>query len=609
MIKAVTSPKRNFKTTALRSAAMLVAAILVVLTPALPGARADTPAPGDEKTLTIAVSQEVDSLSPFLAVRLITTNLHRWMYDFLTNYDPKTGETVPALAESWETSEDGLTWTYHLREDSTWSDGEPVTAADVEWTFTTMMNDPAAATANGGFVENFEAVSATDEHTVEVRLSSPQVTMLALDVPILPKHKWEDVKDFSEFNNDEEYPVVGNGPWILTENDANKSITLEANPDYWRGRPGFDKLVLRYISDPDAQVEALRNGEVDFVSGITPAQFKSLEGQDNITVNNADGKRFQGFTMNPGARTQDGEEFGDGHPALKDKAVREALVKTVDREAIYATAYGGLGEPNSGLIPSRYSDYHWQPDEFGQDLDGAKKLLDDAGYKAGSDGVRAKDGKKLEFRFHVHADNPQYIQTAQMMAEWAKEVGITLKVEPTDDIGGLLDAGTFDLLTTGWSVNPDPDYILTVNLCSGLPKEVGGTYLSDTYYCNEEYDKLYAEQRAEMDPDARIDLVKKMQQILHDDYAFVIWGYAGMLEAYRSDVIGSMTPQPDPGGNYFGQDGYWSWWSAQPADADEGGSGVSGLAIGIGAGVVVLLGAGIAFVVVRRRAATSDDRE
>src|SRR5690625_2054923 len=120
----------------------------------------------EQDTITIAVNQEVESRSPFKAVRVITTNMHRWMYDFLTNYDPETGETIPALAEEWETSEDELTWTYHLREDATWSDGEPVTAEDVEWTFNTMMTDPAAAEANGNFVENFEAVTATDEHTV-----------------------------------------------------------------------------------------------------------------------------------------------------------------------------------------------------------------------------------------------------------------------------------------------------------------------------------------------------------------------------------------------------------------------------------------------------------
>jgi peptide/nickel transport system substrate-binding protein len=608
MSTSVTRPHRRRFAAA---AAAFATALMTVSVGALPAA-ADSGAEDDETSLTIAVSQEVDSLSPFLAVRLITTNMHRWMYDFLTNYDPETGETIPALAESWETSEDGLTWTYHIRDDATWTDGEPVTAEDVEWTFTTMMTDEAAATANGSFVENFESVTATDERTVEIVLGSPQVTMLALDVPILPKHKWEGVEDFAEFNNDAEFPVVGSGPWILTEHDVNQSITLEANPDYWRGAPEFDKLILRYIEDPDAQVEALRNGEVDFVSGLTPSQFQALQSEDDITVNQADGKRFQGFTFNPGARTQGGETFGDGHPALQDPVVREAIVKTIDREAIYEQAYGGFGEPNAALIPSRYDLYHWQPEDIAQDIDGANQLLDEAGYALGADGVRVSPaGQPLSFRFGVHADNPQYLQAAQMMAEWAAEAGVTLNVEPTDDIGGLLDAGTFDLLTTGWSVNPDPDFILTINLCSGLPTEIGGPYLSDTYYCNEQYDQLYAQQLAELDQDARIDVVNQMQQVLHDDNTFVVWGYADMLEAYRSDVIESMTPQPDPGGNYWGQDGYWSWWSAVPVGADDSSGdddGGSGVAIGIGVAAVVVLGAG-ALLLMRRRSGTADERE
>lgn len=206
---------------------LLAAAATVMATPAI--APAPAYAQGDDlATLTIAVAQEVDTLSPFQAVRLITTNMHRWMYDFLTNYDPRTGETIPALAESWETSADGLTWTYHIRQGTRWSDGEPVTAADVEWTFRTMMTDPDAAAANGSFVENFASVTATDEYTVEVQLAAPQVTMLALDVPILPRHKWEGIDDFAAFTNDE-LPVVGNGPFILTDHQPNQSITLAAN--------------------------------------------------------------------------------------------------------------------------------------------------------------------------------------------------------------------------------------------------------------------------------------------------------------------------------------------------------------------------------------------
>lgn len=607
----------------LAAGAAALAAGLAGVAVGAPPAQADS----DEKTsITIAVSQEVDSLSPFQAVRVITTSLHRWMYDFLTNYDPETGETIPALAESWETSEDGLTWTYHIRQDATWTDGEPVTAEDVAWTFNTMMTDPAAAEANGNFVENFETVTATDEYTVEIQLSQPQVTMLALDVPILPEHIWSGIEDYGAFNNDEEFPIVSNGPWILTDYQPNQTITFEPNEDYWRGAPQFDELVLRTINDADAQVEALRAGEVDFVQGLTPAQFRSLEGEENIELNQADGKRFQGMTLNPGATLQDGTPFGDGHPALQDPVVREALVRTIDREAIYEVAYGGFGEPNAGYIPSRYDIYHWEPErpvseEF--DIDAANQLLDDAGYTMGDDGIRVSpDGRPLSFRFNVHADNPQYVQAAQMMAEWASEAGIELKVEPVSEVGSLLDDGTYDILTTGWSVNPDPNYVLSINLCSGLPTEVGGPYLSDAYFCNDEYDQLYQQQLAELDVDARAELVKQMQEILYETNVFVVWGYADALEAYRSDVIAEMTPQPDPGGNYYGQDGYWSWWSAVPAGAEGSGEGGGGdasaasdsddgsntaLVIGIIVAAAVVIGA--VFFLARRRSATAEDRE
>ncbi|HEY9411463.1 MAG TPA: ABC transporter substrate-binding protein [Jiangellaceae bacterium] len=605
--------RRRLRTLAAGAAALTTALGAVAF--GSTSASADTT--DEETSITIAVSQEVDSLSPFLAVRLLTTNMHRWMYDFLTNYDPETGESVPALAESWDTSEDGLTWTFHIRE-STWSDGEPVTAEDVAWTFTTMMTDEAAATANGNFVANFESVTATDDRTVEIKLKSPQATMLALDVPILPKHVWEGVSDFGTFNNDQDFPIVGNGPWILTEYDVNNSITLEANPDYWRGAPQFDKLVLQYIDDPDAQVEALKAGEVDFVFGLTPAQADALKNEDNITVNQAKGKRFQAITINPGAALQDGTPFGDGNPALKDPVVREALVRTIDREAIYDVAYGGYGEANGGYIPSRYDTYHWEPEGdavVGFDIDEANSLLDGAGYAPGDDGIRVgADGTRLSFRFNVHGDNPQYVQAAEMMREWAAEAGIELLVEPVSEVGPLLDAGTYDILTTGWNVNPDPDYIMSINLCSGLPTEVGAPYLSDAYYCDPEYDQLYADQLAELDPAARADIVKEMEQKLYESNIFVVWGYADQLEAYRSDVIASMTPQPDPGGNYWGQDGYWSWWSAVPvgeedaaSSEDDGGSG-AGLAIGIGAGVVVLAGVG-ALLLRRRQGTGSEDRE
>ncbi|WP_228984818.1 ABC transporter substrate-binding protein, partial [Streptomyces sp. DH12] len=170
-------------------------------------------------------------------------SIHRLTYEYLTNYDPDDNHVVPGLATRWESSPDKLTWTYTIRSDSRWSDGRQATAEDAAWTFRTMMTDPGAATANGSFVSNFEKVTAPNPTTLVIKLKKPQATMTALDVPIVPKHVWEKVDDFSKFNNDKDFPVVGNGPFVLTDHKPDSYVRLKANKDFWRGAPKFDELV------------------------------------------------------------------------------------------------------------------------------------------------------------------------------------------------------------------------------------------------------------------------------------------------------------------------------------------------------------------------------
>jgi peptide/nickel transport system substrate-binding protein len=212
-------------------------------TPLDPAPRQAAAADGD-KVLTVAVAQSVDSLSPFLAARLVSTSIHRLMYEYLTNYDPKDNHAIPGLATKWEPSPDKLTWTYTIRTDSKWSDGRQATAEDAAWTFNKMMTDDDAATANGSFVTNFEKVTAPSPTQLVIKLKKPQATMAALDVPIVPRHVWEKVDDFSKFNNDKSFPVVGNGPYILTGYKADSYVRLKPNKTFWRGAPKFDELVF-----------------------------------------------------------------------------------------------------------------------------------------------------------------------------------------------------------------------------------------------------------------------------------------------------------------------------------------------------------------------------
>jgi len=593
---------------------------------AAPGAQAtdatpSAPASGG-KTLTVATIGSIDSLSPFLAQRALPTQIHRLMYDFLTNYDAADDHAIGALASSWSTSADKLTWTFVIRDGMKWSDGQPVTADDVAWTYNLMMTNTDAATANGNFVANFSKVTATGNQLV-ISLKQAQSTMLALDIPIVPKHVWEShAADIGKFNNDAQFPVVGDGPFILTGYQKDQYLTLDANPNYWRGKPGFDHLVFKFYKDADAEVEALKKGEVDFVgNSLTPAQYDALKGQSDIATNRAPGKRFYALAINPGATTTTGQTFGDGSPALQNQQFRQALMYAIDTKTLVAKTLGGYGVTGSGYIPPAYTTYHWAPDPstaYTYNPDKANQMLDAAGFKKGPNGMRTlPDGKPLSLRIMGETNRPDDTQNAAFLSDYLKAVGIATTTSVVDQ-GKLADtetAGTFDLAFDSWTVNPDPDYVLSIQKCDARPSKPAGSFSGDDFICDQNYDALYAKQISEYDPAARASDVKQMEQDLYNDAYINVLYYSDVLEAYRSDVIGSWEKQPQPNGVYWGQDGYWAFWSAKPVAASAASASSSksssntGLIAGIVIVVVVVLAGGGLVLMRRRRTASAEERE
>ncbi|MDQ0751668.1 peptide/nickel transport system substrate-binding protein [Streptomyces africanus] len=595
------------------AALTLTAGLATPLDPAPRQARA---ADDGKKVLTVAVAQSVDSLSPFLAVRLLSTSIHRLMYEYLTNYDPKDNHAIPGLATKWEPSPDKLTWTYTIRSNSKWSDGEQATAEDAAWTFNKMMTDSGAATANGSYVGNFRKVTAPSPTKLVIELKKPQATMTALDVPIVPKHVWEKVSDFSEFNNDKSFPVVGNGPFVLTGYKADSYVRLKASKSFWRGAPKFDELVFRYYKDQDAAVSALRKGEVSFVAGspsLTPAQAASLEGAENIKVNDAPGRRFYALATNPGAKAKNGKKFGDGHPSLLDQRVRNALFKAVDRRAVIDKVFQGHAVEGEGYIPPRFSQYFWKPSgsqKLTYDPAEAARMLDRAGYKKNGDGKRVgKDGKPITYRVLCHATDPNDKAVGKYLQEWWGELGIGVQLNCLDNVTDPWLAGKYDLAFDGWSVNPDPDFVLSIHTCGALPATPQETGATDNFICDKKYDELYARQLAEYDPAKRADIVQQMESRLYDLGYMNVMAYPNAVEAYRTDQIKSITTMPAKAGNIYGQDGYWSWWSAVPAESSGSSDNASstGVVAGIVGAVVVLAGLGV-FAAMRRRS-TAEDRE
>ncbi len=348
---------------ALRS---LTGLLVVGLVAAVTGgaAAADEAADDAPTTLRVAITQGIDSFNPFLGVFSSSAEMFRAQYDTLVRYGAEDYAPEPGLATEWENSEDGLTWTFTIRDDATFTDGEPVTADDLAFTYNLMMSDPAAAEANGSFVENYASVEAPDDTTLVITTTTPmpEATILANETPIVPEHVWSKVSDIGAFANDD-FPLVGSGPFTVTEYRVDEFIRLEANADHWDGGPKVDEVVFRYFKNSDAAVQALRKGDIDLLGDMTAPQFEALEGEADIELHEATGRRFTELTFNPGARTVAGTPIGDGHPALADPDVRYALRHAIDLDTIVERVMNGYAEAGGGYIPPAFSQWSWQPDD------------------------------------------------------------------------------------------------------------------------------------------------------------------------------------------------------------------------------------------------------
>ena len=580
----------------------------------LPG-QAAAAEPAAPKVIRVGATQAMDSMNPFLAVRLVSSSIHRWMYGFLTVPDVKTLKPSPDLAESWTTSPDGLTWTFKIRT-ANWSDGQPVTADDAAWTFTKMMTDDGAKTANGPAVENFASVTAAGQD-LTIKLKSPQASMLDNPVPIMPKHVWEKVGDIAKYEADD-FPAVTSGPYIAVEQKKDQYVKLKANPNYWRGAPKIDELQVIFYDNPAAAIVGLKKGDIDLIGRLAPPDFEALKGDPNIVQWNTQGRRASYLQVNLGATTSDNKSIGDGHPALKDQRVRQALHYAIDKQKLVDEVQNGLAVPADGsIVPPMYKDFFWSATGAGKvthDVAKANKILDDAGYKKGADGIRAMpDGsRKLQFRFSIHTDTPIEDKLAEYLTGWFKEIGITLTTKRLDSSKFTEETGTtalFDLAISGWSVNPDPEEVLATHLCSRRPTASGEGGGTESFYCDPQYEALYQQQLKELDRPKRAGIIKQMEERLYTDAPVIALYYPNDLEGYRKDRIASITPIPEDKGMLYGGSGYWPFYTLEAVSKDgaaDSGSN-TGLYVGLGAGVVVLAAA--ALLLVRRRQAVADDRE
>ncbi len=553
--------------------------------------------------------QGINNISPLSCTLVACYEAWNLQYDTLTDKAADDFKTEPALAKSWEGSADGRTWTYHLRDGLKWSDGEPLTSEDIAWTVNTSREEEwleyTAVTGN-------LTATAPDPATVVIKSSVPDPKLPTMDVLILPKHIWGDMSAEERRKYDGE-DGVGAGPFVLEEFESGEFARFRSNPNYWGGESEVDEVVLRKYNNADAMVAALQSGELDAAWGIPGVAVEELKADPSLEINVG----YQGAFEEIGINGGDG--LGDPHPALLDPEVRKAIAHAIDKQVIVDRVLGGYGQIAETIIPS--PDPRWVPDlsaeqvyEF--DLEEASATLEEAGYEdTDGDGVREMPGggQPLNFTYLVNSDSPRAPGIAEFVTGWLEQIGIatTKKVVSESQLITLIGEGDYDMFAWSWTPYVDPDQMLSFMKCDQIASdpEDPTNFYNDSNYCDKEYDRLYAQQKVELDPERREEIVHQMLTLWQQAAYYIVLYQRPDIIGYRSDRFTGFQQQPAETGPVLYTNTSPTYRELAPATAaagvassDSGGGWVVPV---IAIGLIAIVGG--AFVIRRRR--TADERE
>jgi peptide/nickel transport system substrate-binding protein len=423
-------------------------------------------------------------------------------------------EVEPDLAESWETSEDQLTHTFTLRSGVTWHDGQPFTAEDVKFTYdlVTAKEWPggldsyfaqiAGATEHkAGEADELTGVEVVDDTHVKVTLVQPDALFLASAASrqrILPKHVLESIPTADVDKSDFARKPIYTGAYIVEEWKQGESLTLRANPDYFGGAPAIETVISRFIPDPATTYAELSSGGLD-IGTVSPDLLATFESDPAYTVRELPGLRviFLHFDLTL--------------PLFSDSRVRKAISHAVDKQTVIDTLLLGKGEvarsfitPLAWIFNPNAPDYPYDPEE-------ASRLLDEAGWTPGDDGVRRNaDGDRLAFTLTVPT---AWRRDGLAVQPFLQEVGfeVTIEEQGAGQSTGPLQVGEYEGAVNGWN-----NYIIDPR--ADLQRWFQNPRPADqTGYKNEEVDALFLEARASLDKEEEKSLYFQIQELVESD--------------------------------------------------------------------------------------------
>jgi len=481
------------------------------------------------------------TMNPIFAGSVAEVQLARVLFNGLARLNPETFVPEPMLATSWESTDDAMEYTFHLRDGVKWHDGQPFTADDVKFTMDKIM-DPELATRPGRSFTALESTEVVDASTVKFIMKTPFpafVSYLAYNVQIAPKHLLEGVEDLQNntaFNTDK---PIGTGAFRLVENVKGDHITLEANPDFFLGPPKLDRVIFKLLPDANTQIAQLKTGEIDLIPRLDVSVAPSVEGTPGVRLDTGVTAQFWALHLN--------HDF----PPFTDVRVRQAMAYAIDREALVSDVLHGQGQVAAGPIaPILKSAYNPDVEPYPYDPERSKELLEEAGWTdTDGDGILDKDGEPFRFTLQVLKGFPVAEQVSAILEQEFKALGMDVTQQAYDlasFITDVRDTRSGPNMSQAYVVfmflAPEPDDIWSYFHSSNA--EAGSNF---NVYRNPDADRLLDLARTSVDPEERRQAFFDVQQLLHDDVARDFLFYPNEIYAMKDTLHGvpvSTLPYP-----------------------------------------------------------------
>lgn len=534
--------------------------------PAAPAAD-EAAAPGEPVrggTVIVGSPQEPGVLNPLLASSSIEDAISSLTIEGLVQVDNE-GNYVPVLAEALpEVSEDGLQLTYKIKPDVLFSNGDPFTCADVQFTVDAILSDLSGASTSG--YNRIDSVECLDDLTVEVFLSEVYAPYLRLFSYIIPRGAGDlAALDSWDFNRN----PIGTGPWVVKEWVAGDYIEFVPNPNYREeGKPYLDGVIVKILPSREVGMQLLGTGEISALWDITEADFPTLDSMKDKGVTYAGAQTGENelllFNFADPAVDAPADAAANPHPVLSDVKVREAIQLAIDKQEIVDTLLYGNVNLGTTVLPNGTFVCPQTPSEFS--VEKANALLDEAGWTLGADGIRAKDGVKMDLKITTTSGNLLREQTQQVLVEMLKGIGVNLIIEnvPSDvlfagwDSNGLRKHGQFDILlyTTGPFLDPDSHLYQNYHSANIPTTENEGSGSNYSRYSNADVDGWIDEAASITDVEQRKALYCQVAEQINKDLPRAFLYERLLLTGYRTEVQ-NFTVSPGPSDFTWGAADWW----------------------------------------------------